>query len=198
MNDHGDREIERLLARARRGDPVALDAVFPHLATRFERVASRLRRRYPAVAAREGTGDVFQPALMKLLRQYRDDPRRVPEDATRLGVHVVQALHDVCRDRARKYRGPHAIAWKDDDPVSADELAGDDTTASGRAMRREEAESVRRAVDALPPHLGEVVKQYYSGRGMALGEIAAVHGVTDKTVSRWLDEARRLLKDRLS
>jgi RNA polymerase sigma factor (sigma-70 family) len=198
MNHPDSDEVAQLLARAKEGDSVALDAVFAIVSTRFQGTAARLRKRYPAVAAQEGTGDLFHDALLKLFQQYRDQPHRIPGDEKTLEVHVKQVLRDVGRDLARKHLGPQASTWRNDGQMPTDEPAGNDTTVSGRAMRREVVELVHRAIGELPEELRGVVYDYYIGQGMTHEQLAQAHGVTVKTVGRWLREARGLLAPLLS
>ena len=182
-------DIEALLIRAKKGgDPDALDAVIGYMATCFQRIAARLKKRYPTVAAHEETGDLFQVALLKLFQQYRDEPGKIPDGSARLRVHVVRAFHDVCIDRTRKHKGKKASVWKNLDPIPTEQVK-DETSVSDRAMRQEEKERVYQALEDLPAKLQEVVMQYYS-EGMTCRAIADIHKVNEKTVRRWLVEAR--------
>ena len=196
MSDPSDEELAGWLRGMRGGDSAARERAFEYVWLRFEVVARRLKARYPALASYEQPSDLFQGALLKLLKKYRDHPDQIPDDPALLRIQVAGSLHDVCVELVRKYLGPHAPARVHARPEVADRVK-DETSVSGRLVREEENAMALLAVDELPTGPREAVRLRYSGEGMPYREIAETFGVDVSTVKRWVRGALRDLRGRL-
>jgi RNA polymerase sigma-70 factor (ECF subfamily) len=169
---------EELMSRVAGGD---MDA-FEDLVRRHQQSALNVAYRFVGDASR--AEDIVQDAFLRLLaaaERYR------PTAAFR--TYLYNIIWHLCVDFYRKSR-PVRLRPADARP---DRSPGPAETA----LRRERADLVRRAVDALPPRQRmAVVLQHFEG--MSYDEIAEALECSSSAVDALLVRARRKLKDALA
>ena len=183
--------IEEELHAAKAGDVDALSAVLRHVAASCGPMARYIRARHPAAVPFEETADLFQLALTRLLGQYGAHPDRLPGDVAGLQAHAYQTLRGIWVDLTRKYLRPDG-APRVEAVAGVGDRAREETSVSGRLARKEEAEALRSAMQALPVRDRAVVELHYL-EGLALVEVAEVLGLHEKTIRRSHKKALDLL-----
>src|SRR5262245_52666384 len=94
------------LERIRAGDPAARDELLRACGARFETLARKMLRRYPAVQRWADTGDVFQNAALRLLRALESTPVADTRGFFNLAAAVIRRE---LIDLARHFQGPHGV-----------------------------------------------------------------------------------------
>lgn len=182
--------LQDCFRRMHAGDADAEEELLRAAADRLERLARRMLRDFPNVRRCADTGDVFQEAVMRLLRSLRQldsPPASVREFLGLAAAHIRRELLDLARRcGAAKRRGevPMEATLSD---------AGPDPAASPED--RDELEDWRRfheEVEKLPVEEREVIGlRFY--HGWTEVDIAALFGVTERTVRRrWAAGCARL------
>jgi RNA polymerase sigma factor (TIGR02999 family) len=172
-----------LIASTESGDRAAADALFAALYGELHALAQRQ-------LAREGPGVTLGVTTL-LHEAYLDMSQRegaVFPDKARFMAYAAKVMRsliiDYCRKRrARKRGGEFQITTLDENeapPVSA----GRDLDELGVALER---------LTALDPALAEVVDLKYFC-GFSLAEIAAMRGVSERTMQRRWEKARIYLR----
>jgi RNA polymerase sigma-70 factor (ECF subfamily) len=168
---------EELMQAAAGGD---MDA-FADLVRRHQRSAWNAAWRLLDDAAE--AEDAAQDAFLKILDAA---PRYRPRASFR--TYLYRVVTRLCLDRMEKKR-----------PRYVDQLPATPSAGLGppeTLARRESADAVRRALDALPARQrAAVVLRHYEG--LSYQEIAEAMGVSVKSVERLLARARESLADRL-
>jgi RNA polymerase sigma-70 factor (ECF subfamily) len=184
-------QLLRLLDRMRAGDGAAADELFRHLGERLERLARKMLRGFPVVRRWEGTGDVLQNALVRLLRALEG----VRPDSTRkffalAGVQIRRELLDL----KQRYCGPRGMGahHQTDRPDAPGPEPMD--PAPGQDELEEWCE-FHRQVDGLPEEEREVVDLHYY-QGLSKAEAAELLGVDIRTVQRRWNAALQRLHSR--
>jgi RNA polymerase sigma-70 factor (ECF subfamily) len=177
------------------GDSAAEEDLLRAAGNRLERLARRMLRGFPNVRRCADTSDVFQEAVMRLLRSLRQRdtaPASVRDFLGLAAIHIRRELLNLARHcSAAKRRG--AVP---DVPLDlADASAGIDPKVS--ANNADELDDWRRfheEVEKLPIEEREVFSlSFYHGWTQA--DIADLFGVTERTVRRrWRDGCVRLSK----
>ena len=158
------KDIAPLLKRARRGDRKAIDDLFSRYRNRLLRmIRMRLDRR---LQARIDSSDIVQEALLdaaRRLEEYLGDPRipfflwlRVLTGHKLLELHR-HHLGLQCRDARREvklYHGPFPATSTE---ALADQLLGQGTSPSQRALRAERKVQLQEALNAMAPLDREVL-----------------------------------------
>ena len=175
-------EIVLLLEAHQRGEPDAIDRLYPMVQVELRRAAAALLRRERdahSVQATELVNDV-------LLRVLGSAPAW--KDRAHFMAIASRAMRQMLVDRARKRRAQRrgGGAWEQTtlghaaapQPVSPDELL-----ALNDALDR---------LAAVEPRLRDVVEYRYFG-GLNDAEVAAALGVTERTVQRDWRRARAIL-----
>jgi RNA polymerase sigma-70 factor (ECF subfamily) len=176
--------------RMHAGDQAASEELLRAASNWLERLARRMLRSFPNVRRCAGTGDIFQEAVLRLLRSLRQldaAPASVRDFLGLAAAHTRRELLDLARRcGAAKRRGdvPLDVGGSD---------AGSDLAAS--ADDSEELERWRRfheGVERLPAEEREVISlRFYHDWTEA--DIAALFGVTERTVRRrWAAGCARL------
>ena len=169
-------DLPNLLARLRAGDRAAADELMRRCQTRLEVMARAMLRRYPAVAAREQTGDVVQEASLSLLAALRTLDVADTRSFYGLAAHHVRLR---LLDLARKHRRREAV------PVAEDP----DADLERWSDLHEAAECL-----SVPPREVFSLRFYH---GLTFAEIAVILSMSVPTARRrWL-EAVAELSDRL-
>ena len=173
--------LHDLVARYRAGDGSALDALVRRTGDRLEMFARRMLAGFPAVRAKEQTGDVLQGALVRLGRALRaESPASVRDFYGLAAGQVRRELLDLARRHARRPAGPLTGDVADGgDPADLDRWA-----------------ALHEAVERLPADLREVFGLcfYHAWRH---ADIATLLDVSDRQVRRLWAEACLRLKEML-
>jgi RNA polymerase sigma-70 factor (ECF subfamily) len=181
-----------MLARFQGGDAAALDELIRRTGERLERLARKMLRGFPAVRAREQTGDVLQNALVRLSRSLRQVRPASTADFFRLAAEQIRReLLDLARYHRRR-----SVVNQPLPPVSAGESssapfdAPDPNIPDSADLDRWHA--LHEAVERLPAELRQVFGlTFYHGWTQA--QIAGLLEVSDRQVRRlWRDACLRL------
>lgn len=172
-----DRE---LLDRLRQGDRGAFDTIFREHYPAAVSVAERIS------GERAVAEEVAQDVMLELWR--RRESMSVDESLRAYIVRAARnrALNHLRHERMKVRTAPHAAGPTVSQP-----------DAPGRLAEDEIDEAVRRAVDALPERCREVF-ELSRGQGLKYAEIAAVLGISVKTVEAQMGKALRTLRERLA
>ena len=171
--------ISSLIASAERGDRLAADALFDALYSELHRLAERQ-------LARNG-GGVTLGATTLLHEAYLDMSQRESAafpDRGRFMAYAAKVMRGLIIDYAR-----HRRAWRQGGGFEITSL--DDDVGDDRADDRELTE-IGEALDeltAVDPLLAEVVDLKFFC-GFSFAEIAAMRGVSERTVQRHWEKAR--------
>lgn len=182
--------LQDWLKRLRDGDPDAREELLRACQGRLVSLARRMLRRFPAVSRWADTDDVFQGAVVRLLRALES----VDVNDTRQFLNLAGAIiRRELIDLARRFRGPlgiganHSSHPPDSDGPRADPAAPDDDSA---VLDRWTA--LHEAASALPAEQREVfgLRFYHQWE---LARIAELFQVNEKTVRRrWRDACAAL------
>lgn len=186
MNGVPGGQVTQLLARLRAGDEAALDRLYPLLHSELRRSAAALLRRERNAFSMQPT-ELVHDALLRLLGNAPDFENR----SHFLGL-ASRAMRQVLVDRARRRQAlKRGGAWERT-------TLGD--VASPAGVSPEELIALDDALTRLGTHdqrLHDVVQYRYFG-GLTDQEIAALLGVTERTVQRDWQRARAWLHGELS
>jgi RNA polymerase sigma factor (TIGR02999 family) len=175
-------KISTLITSAERGERGATDALFATLYTELHRLARRQ-------LARGGGGVTLGPTTL-LHEAYLDISRRetaVFPDRARFMAYAARVMRGLIIDYARRRQ-----AWKRGGGFEITSLRGE---ADPAAADEKELEEIGAAVDALAsidPSLAQIVDLKFFC-GFSFAEIAAMRGVSERTVQRHWDKARIFL-----
>jgi RNA polymerase sigma-70 factor (ECF subfamily) len=191
-------QLRRWVERLRAGDRSAHEEMLRATHARLERLARKMLRRFPDVGRWEETGDLFQNAVLRLLRALQDvEPTSVRDF---FGLAAEQMRRELL-DLARRYRA-QGIAG----PSRAAAAARSDSRAAppdppAPAEDPDELEkwcAFHEAVERLPVAEREVVGLIYY-HGWTQTEVAEHLSVSKRTVQRHWAAAmltlHELLKD---
>lgn len=168
-----DRELGRLVARARGGDGAAFGAVLRHYDGRLRALAYRL------LGDPSRTDDVLQEAYVKA---YRALPRFRGE--ADLGTWLHRIAHNACMDELRRTR-------REDLPLEMAERAPAPGADPGE--RAGEASALSAALAALPAQDRAAVL-LVDREGMSYARAGEVLGIPAGTVASRLNRARAALR----
>ena len=174
-----DGEVTRILASLRAGDEAALDRLFPLVYQELRSLARRQLRRGPHGATLQATGLVHEVYLKFAGAGAVDAASR----GHFLGIAaraMRQVLIDQARARLAQKRGGEWQRTTLSDGDDAVDVAPDDVLALSDAL------------DELEPRQRQVVEFRFFA-GMEEQEIAAILGVTERTVRRDWVKARAWL-----
>lgn len=189
--------IQGLLDRLASGDISAKEELVSHSMERLRGLARKMLGQNPAVRRWNETDDVFQNALVRLMRALETE---CPESPRRLvGLAATQIRRELI-DLWRHHYGPQGDgAHHATDPGRIGQPLydrGQQDTGPGE-ITTEDMESFHAAVDKLPQELREVFeKSFYLD--MKQEEIAKDIGVSTKTVKRRWRDAKLQLMDILN
>ncbi|MBM4069297.1 MAG: sigma-70 family RNA polymerase sigma factor [Planctomycetes bacterium] len=185
--------LQGWLSRMRGGDAKARDEMLRALGQRLERLAGAMLRKFPNVQRWEQTADVFQNAIVRLMRSLE----KIEPENTRafLGLaaeHIRRELLDL----ARHYGGKQGLGAN-----HASVAGGDSVTPLEPAQPGEDAEldlwaAFHEAVANLPAEEREVVSLSFY-HGWTQKEIAALFGVDERTIRRRWNAAMLRLREPL-
>ena len=172
--------IGSLITSAERGDPSAADALFAALYSELHRLAGR---QLAGGALSLGTTTLLHEAYLKLSRQ---EGVRFPDRARFMG-YAAKVMRRLVIDHARRRQaqkrgGSFEITSLLHDPAAE---PADEKELTGIDAALEELASA-------DPELAELVDLKFFG-GFSFEEIAAMRGVTERTVQRHWEKARLYL-----
>lgn len=174
--------LSRLFSSAEGGDPSAADALFAALYAELHRLASRQLAR-SAGGLTLGTTTLLHEAYLNM---HRRDGAMFPDRDRFMGyaARVMRGLLiNYVRDRKAQKRGGQFEIAPLPDEVPADPHDGELLTRIGTALDQ---------LAELDPALAQLVDLKFFC-GFSFAEIAAMRGVSDRTVQRHWDQARILL-----
>lgn len=177
-------ELEALIRRADQADPQAADQLFALLYHELRRLAEHHLRRGGSELTL-GPNTLLHEAYLNM--SGRDGVAFA--DRSRFLAYASRAMRGLAIDYARRRRA------KKRGRLLEITLAGDDQLAAGDSQPSEELARLGDALEelaALEPALAELVDLHFFC-GFSFAEIAALRGVSDKTVQRDWRKARLLL-----
>ena len=174
--------LHDLVVRHRAGDRTALNDLIRRTAERLERLARKMLGSFPAVRAREQTGDVLQNALIRLTRALGEVTPASVRDYYRLAAEQLRReLLDLARRHRRRPVGPLAEGLPDAP------APGDAGLARWAALQE--------AVERLPAEEREVFGLTFY-HGWTQVQIAELFQVSDRQVRRlWARACLRLNRE---
>jgi len=178
--------LQSKLERMRAGDKTARDELLSGVATRLEKLARKMLRKYPHVRRWTETGDVLQNALIRLLRALESiQPKTTRDFFTLAAVQIRRELIDM----ARHFYGPQGSA--------AHHESGRFNSADPMQEGDHDLEfwtSFHTAVETLPTEEREVVSLIFY-HGWQQQEVADLFQVNARTIRRWWQAALVKLHD---
>ena len=176
--------LDQLIQRADGADPEALDALFAMLYAELHRLAQGALRR-------AGHSLTLTPTTLlheAYLNMTGRDDVAFP-DRARFLAYASRAMRGLVIDYARRRQAAKRdrrfeITFAEDEPASAEQVrTSDELTRLGDALDE---------LAAIAPALAELVDLHFFC-GFSFAEIAALRGVSDRTVQREWRKARLML-----
>lgn len=179
--------LQRWLDGIKSGDPAARNELVRACSKRLEVLARKMLRGYPVVKRWEDTGDVFNMAVMRLLKALQTATVADTRAFFNLAACVIR---NELIDLARHFRGPHGIGANHDsrDPAHAAAVA---PTPDPAILER--WTQLHEAVEKLPVEEREAFSLvlYHDWNHQ---QIAELFGVDVRTVGRWLKKAHEAIR----
>jgi RNA polymerase sigma factor (sigma-70 family) len=177
------------LERLRAGEPDALDGLIRHAGERLQRLTRQMLAGFPGVKRWAETDDVFQNALVRLLRALESVAPATPRAF--LGLAAEQIRRELI-DLARHYYGPEGLGANHASRPPQAAAAPDKADITNDPHRLAEWAELHRQISALPDHEREAFALLYY-QGLTQAEAAELLGVTVRTVQRrWQGALLRL------
>jgi RNA polymerase sigma-70 factor (ECF subfamily) len=198
MSEHSvdTQQLHQWLQRMQAGDLKARDELIRGVCGRLEELARRMMRRFPNVRHYAGTDDLLQNALLRLLRALEklEAPGSMREFYALATQQMRRELLDLARHVASA-RGPRAALFSQ---LPQEDSSGFDAEAPAEegAEQLEWWGRFHHQVESLPVEEREVVGLVFY-HGWKHGEVAELFQVSERTVRRWLQSARRRLGEQL-
>jgi RNA polymerase sigma-70 factor (ECF subfamily) len=155
---------------------------FNEIVRRHQEVAWRIAWRF--LGDRHAAEDAVQEAFLRIL-----DRAASYKPSASFKTYLFRVVTRLCLDHARKHR-----------PVPTDRLpqvADSEPDAASRMADVEREQSVRAALDSLPPNQRMAVVLRYLA-GLSVAEVAVPLGVSAKAAERLLARAREALQPKLA
>jgi RNA polymerase sigma-70 factor (ECF subfamily) len=188
-------KLRDLLARLQAGDPAARNELVLAAQGRLEALARRMLRKFPSVGRWAETDDVFQGALIRLLRALET----VDVADTRAFLNLAAAvIRRELIDLARHFHGPHGLGANHASVAPCESSAPhfDPQAPPDESGELERWATLHAAVDALPVEQREVFGLRFYHRWEEV-RIAELFGVDERTVRRRWRAACAALADAL-
>ena len=156
-------ETVRLVEAARTGDRDAMASLcFRHQGRLFSLIRARMR---PVLARRIGPEDVLQETLLEASRKIGAFEYQGPSSFYRWLVGIARFK------LAEAERAQRALKRSKEDPLD-EPVAAEETSLTGRVVRREGARHIHDALADLPERQAEAVRLRYL-EGLSVAETAA-------------------------
>lgn len=167
------------------GDAAARDELVRAARTRLETLARRMLRKFPAVARWADADDVFQAAVVRLLRSLEAEPvADTRHFLNRAATHMRRELIDL----ARHFHGPHGVG-ANHDSVPVD---GPTVHPPAPAADLDRWTALHTAIEQLPVAEREVFGLAFY-HGWTQPRIAELFQVDERTVRRrWQSACEQL------
>jgi RNA polymerase sigma-70 factor (ECF subfamily) len=189
--------VQDCLRRLAAGDAKARDALVAVASDRLRALTRRMLRDYPGVRRWEETDDVMQNALVRLCRALAAVRPATPRDFFR--VAAVQVRRELI-DLARHYYGPEGLGAR----YGGDGRAAGPDASSGPGLDAADSTNdpdrlalwteFHEKVEALPAEEREAFDLLWY-QELSQPEAAALLGVSERTLRRRWQSARRRLHD---
>lgn len=190
-------QLQRLLDRYLTDEPGAFDALIDYATLRLRALARKMLARYPHVRRWEETDDVMQAALLRLHRSLSEVR---PENKRAFFGLAATQMRRTLIDLARHYYGTFGLG-QNHKSVAGNDASGQTHALEDAAARlRQKPDELNRwtefheAIDRLPEEEKEVISLVWYG-GLMQKDVAAVLGVSDRTVIRRMNRAKLALSD---
>jgi len=186
MSNHED--TGRLVERLQAGDDKARADLLAHTCRRLETLTRQMLRGFPVVQRWEQTGDVLQPALLRLCKALDEVQLKSVRHFYRLAA--LQIRRELL-DLARHYTGPEGLATNHDTDAHDPEKGAlaRHPARSGHPAAPTEWNELHQAVEQLPDEEREVIDLLVY-EGLSQPAAATVLGVDERTIRRRLHAAR--------
>src|SRR5262249_38083799 len=189
--------MQQLVDRIRAGDAAARNELVRGYQERLCRLARKMLKKFPHVRRWVDAEDVFQSAVLRLLRALET----VRPDSTKsLFMLASTQMRRELIDLARHFYGPEGLGANYDSIVPGLRDGAAPPEPSDHAPGRDELEKWCRfheAVERLPVEEREVVGLIYY-HGWEQARVAELFQVSDRTVRRWWDSAMNRLRAELA
>lgn len=184
--------LHQQLDRWQGGDDAARDDLLRAVGMRLELLARKMLRGFPTVRRHADTGDVFQNAVLRLLRALGAVRPQSTRDFFGLAaVQIRRELLDMARQVCRQGE-PTPLT-----PVGASTTAvGNDPPAPNDSVELERWATFHQEVEKLPAEEREVMGLVFY-HGWTQVEVAELFQVDERTIRRWWQSALLKLRERL-
>jgi RNA polymerase sigma-70 factor (ECF subfamily) len=180
-------QLHDCVDRLRAGDRSAADELIRRTCQRLDRLTRRMLHDFPSVRRWTETDDVFQNAMLRLLRSLGE--LRPPTTAAFFALAATQIRRELL-DLTRHFYGPNCLGRHHRSDDGNGSAACDD--ASNEPSRLAQWCEFHRHIADLPDSEREVVDLIYY-HGMTQAEAAAILNVNVRTVQRrWQSALIRL------
>jgi RNA polymerase sigma factor (sigma-70 family) len=171
------------LEQMKRGDEAAREELIRRACGQLENLTSKMLKGFPGVRRWADTGDVFQNAILRLLRSLQEV--RPSNTAEFFGLAATQVRRELL-DLARHYYGPRGLGTNH--ASEADRSPREPADSGGDPAQLAAHQELHDTIDALPAEQREVVVLRVF-QGLTEAEIAAVLGVTTRSVQNYWKRA---------
>jgi RNA polymerase sigma factor (sigma-70 family) len=171
-------QLRAWLIAFREGEPTATDELVRHVSLRLHELTRRMLRGYPTVRRWAETDDVFQSALLRLLRALRAVPVTSAREVLALATEQVRRE---LIDLARHFHGPEGAGRHHASPNPEGDFTQADT--SHDPARLLEWAELHEHIGRLPDEERDVFGLLYY-QGLKQAEAAAILGIAVRTVQR--------------
>lgn len=191
-------QVQLWLDRLQGGDAQAREELLQHFCEQLQRLTHTMLRGYPGVKRWEQTDDVFQGAMLRLMRALQDV--QVASARHFMALAATQIRRELI-DLARHYYGPQGAGAHHASNAAVD-LSGHAPPAFERpdltheSKRLQDWTEFHQQADALPPEEREVFDLLWY-QGLTQAEAAGLLGVTERTVKRRWQAVRLKLHEAL-
>ena len=191
----GTTQMQLWLDQMRQGDPQVRDKILRQVGGRLERLTRKMLQNYPGVRRWEQTDDIFQNAVLRLLRALQDV--RPGSMRAFFGLASVQIRRELL-DLAKHYYGPEGAGANH--ASRAGDSAGpglEVADSAGDPSQLAQWREIHQQVDCLPEPERELVDLLYY-QGLSQAEASVLLNVSVRTLQRRWQSTLLNLHDLLS
>lgn len=191
----GDTRLQSLITAIREGDPRARELLLSHAADRLLVLTRRMFRGRPGLQRWEQTDDVYQNAMLRLHRALQTtDVENVRHFFNLATVQIRRELIDL----GRKHFGPQGIGRNHHtDHQTTDQAVGTVHALESEPSDLAEWTEFHERAHRMPDEEREVFDLLYY-EGLSQDQVAAVLGVSVRTIRRRWNDAKFWLHGELS